>query len=176
MAICAASLLGTEYPGDDPELWSYPMLAQALQKIGVPTENLTELFDRMMFNGTFRNDDDHPRNHAAIYNVHEKRWSLSPTFDVVPNNQDDPHSPILMTMQVSKGRRDVRPASVLGDTAHFGFQSRVQARDHLHALLTKIEASFLDDIARQIFKALAAALRKQAATAIGLLRTNDLSD
>ena len=57
-------------------------LAEEHKRIGAPLEDRLDLFGRMVFNAIAGNDDDHPRNHAAIYKASEKRWRLSPDFDV----------------------------------------------------------------------------------------------
>lgn len=141
MAISAASLLGTEYPGGLTEThrWSYPRLAEELKRIGAPREDLTELFDRMVFNALVGNDDDHPRNHAALYEPVENRWRLSPAFDVVPNPDEHPKT---LTMQLSLGRFDISRDAVLADAIRFGFESKEAASNHLEALLARIAAAF----------------------------------
>lgn len=142
MSISGASLLQTEYPGTTPEeiaRWSYPRLAEELQRIGAPTEDRIELFDRMVFNAVVGNDDDHPRNHAAIYRQGEKRWRLAPAFDVVPNPDEQPKT---LTMQLSTSRVDIARASVLADALRFGFQNREAASAHLNDLLEQIQQAF----------------------------------
>lgn len=170
MAISAASLLGTEYPNGDTERWSYPLLAQALRKIGAPPEDLQELFNRMVFNGVVRNDDDHPRNHAAIYDADARCWRLSPAFDVVPNMADDDARPAPLMMQLSLGRRDVSRDSILADAVHFGFRSREMAAVHLDQLLDRIEAAFPEDIAQAMPQGLAGQLRDQTQASMRVLR------
>ena len=141
MAISAASLLGTEYPGGAIETarWSYPRLAEELKRIGAPTSDLVELFNRMVFNAIVGNDDDHPRNHAAIYQATEKRWRLSPAFDVVPNPDEHPKK---LSMQLSVGRFDISREAVLADARRFGFNDTAQAIVHLDALLIRISQAF----------------------------------
>lgn len=139
MVISAASLLSAEYPGGPRAGWSYPLLAQILQRIGAPQSDQIELFDRMVFNGIVGNDDDHPRNHAAMYNAQEKRWRLSPAFDVVPNPEMEPKA---LTMQVSAGRFDITRKAMLADAVLFGFRDEGTAALHLDALLEKIADAF----------------------------------
>lgn len=140
MAISAASLLGTEYPGQlNTSQWSYPRLAEELRRIGAPREDLIELFERMVFNAAIGNDDDHPRNHAATYSSTERRWRLSPAFDVVPNPDENPRT---LTMQLSLGRFDISREAALTDALRFGFESPEAARLHLDALLERIYESF----------------------------------
>lgn len=139
MAISAASLLSVEYPGGLRAGWSYPFLAQVLKRIGAPPDDLIELFNRMVFNAIVGNDDDHPRNHAAIYHAQEARWRLSPAFDVVPNPDEEPRS---LTMQLAAGRFDISREAVLADAPQFGFEDRGAAARHLDRLLLNIADAF----------------------------------
>lgn len=142
MCLSAATLLQTEYPGGGPgesSRWSYPRLAEELQRTGAPLEDRIELFGRMVFNAVCGNDDAHVRNHAAVYRHDEKRWRLSPAFDVVPNTVE---APTLLMMQLSLGRFEISRAAVLQDAARFGFGSRLHAEKHLDGLLMAIEGAY----------------------------------
>jgi serine/threonine-protein kinase HipA len=141
MCASAATLLQTEYPGGasgETSRWSYPRLAEELQRIGAPLEDRVELFGRMVFNAVCGNDDDHVRNHAVVYRPQEGRWRLAPAFDVVP---DTAETPTRLAMQPSAGRFDISRASVLADALRFGFESRREAERHLDALLARIDAA-----------------------------------
>ena len=48
-----------------------------------PTEDLRELWRRMVFSELVRNTDDHLRNHGFL--LTPKGWRLAPMFDVNPN-------------------------------------------------------------------------------------------
>lgn len=126
MVLSGASLLETEYPAGrdatalNQSRWSYPLLAQALRRIGVPKEDLNELFGRMVFNALCGNDDDHPRNHAVIWVQKENKWRLSPAFDVVPNVNENPNK---LAMQISFNQWHIRHESILSDWRYFGFTS-----------------------------------------------------
>lgn len=144
MVLSGATLLQTEYPerygsgqnqGQNEARWSYPLLAQALRRIGVPECDLNELFGRMIFNAVCGNDDDHPRNHAAIWNQVESRWRLSPAFDVVPNIESKPNN---LAMQLSDGRWDISPQSLMADWKFFGFKSLDDANAYKAVLLKRI--------------------------------------
>lgn len=150
MVISGASLLETEYPasrnsgGQNQARWSYPLLAQALRRIGVPRSDLNELFGRMLFNAICGNDDDHPRNHAAIWNQQERKWRLAPAFDVVPNISDIPRH---LAMQLSANRWDITQESSLADWRYFGFESIIQAEQYRDKKIEHITlaAKVLDD-------------------------------
>ena len=140
MVLSGATLLQTEYPerqgsGQNQARWSYPLLAQALRRIGVPECDLNELFGRMVFNAVCGNDDDHPRNHAVIWNQAESRWRLSPAFDIVPNIESSPRS---LAMQLSDGRWDIGRQSLMADWKFFGFKSLDAANAYKSALLGRI--------------------------------------
>ncbi|OZI26760.1 protein kinase [Bordetella genomosp. 9] len=139
MAISGATLLSTEYPGAARASWSYPRLAEQLRQIGAPVEDQIELFDRMVFNAIVGNDDDHPRNHAAIYCADEKRWRLSPAFDIVPDPESTPR---MLSMQLSEGRFDIDREAVLAGAAHFGLFDKHAADAHLQALVQRIADAY----------------------------------
>ena len=147
MTLSGATLLRTEYPGRlKPEQWSYPRLAEELLQLGAPLEDGQELFGRMVFNALVGNDDDHPRNHAAVYNHPEGRWRLAPAFDVVPNPDQTPDR---LCMQLSMGRFDISREAVLADALRFGFHGPIQARDFLDAFLARVERDF-DGVANRL--------------------------
>jgi serine/threonine-protein kinase HipA len=63
---------------------SYLEIVDFLTKNGANVENdLTELWQRIVFNLFVANTDDHLRNHGFI--LTEKGWILSPAFDINPN-------------------------------------------------------------------------------------------
>lgn len=142
MAISGASLLQTEYPGGtDTSTWSYPRLAEELKRIGAPDEDRHELFRRMVFNAVIGNDDDHPKNHAAIYRHDEQRWRLAPAFDAVPNPDE---TPVYLAMQLSQGTRTIARPAALADFVRFGFSTREQAAQQLDLLLRRLEVHVTD--------------------------------
>ncbi|HEV2610771.1 MAG TPA: HipA domain-containing protein [Noviherbaspirillum sp.] len=149
MAVSGASLLQTEYPAAsqaEASRWSYPRLAEELRRIGAPDEDRKELFGRMVFNAVIGNDDDHPRNHAVVFNPREQRWRLSPAFDVVPNLEETPKS---LTLQLSSGANVITRAAILGDAIRFGFLDPEEADRYLDALLARIQSA-LDRVASKL--------------------------
>jgi serine/threonine-protein kinase HipA len=141
MCVSAASLLQAEYPGDyaRDDRWSYPRLAEELKRIGAPPEDRIELFGRMVFNAMCGNDDDHVRNHAVVWNESERRWRLSPAFDVVPNPLE---TPARLAMQLSTGRVDISREAALADAHRFGLDGRAEAEHYLDALVLRIGHAF----------------------------------
>jgi len=148
MVLSGASLLETEYPidrgagGQNQARWSYPLLAQALRRIGAPKVDLNELFGRMVFNALCGNDDDHPRNHAVIWKQQENKWRLSPAFDVVPNMSELPRQ---LAMQLSANRWDIQQDALLADWRYFGFDSLSQAELYKNQIMHRIELA-ADDL------------------------------
>lgn len=141
LCVSAASLLQAEYPGElQTGRWSYPRLAEELRLAGAPVEDRIELFGRMIFNAVCGNDDDHVRNHAIVYRHAERRWRLSPAFDVVPNPVE---TPTRLHMQVSQGRFDISREAVLADAHRFGFGGQEEAGACLDRLLVRISAGFV---------------------------------
>jgi serine/threonine-protein kinase HipA len=77
------SAAGSEY--------GYPELAQVLRRRGVVqggvhTNQMQELFRRMVFNILLDNTDDHEKNHALLVND-AGQFELSPAYDVLPSGQ-----------------------------------------------------------------------------------------
>jgi serine/threonine-protein kinase HipA len=73
------------------ELSGYPELAQLLRRrgvAGVNTEQMHELFRRMVFNILIDNTDDHDKNHVLLSRDEQSgQLELAPAFDVLPSGQ-----------------------------------------------------------------------------------------
>ena len=87
--ISALTLIGC-HEQDSPSK-SYADIAEAIRKHGAASSianDLKELFGRMIFNILVSNDDDHLRNHGALWSSQgdsqSNGWVLSPLYDVVP--------------------------------------------------------------------------------------------
>lgn len=169
MVLSGASLLETEYPagrdakGQNQARWSYPLLAQALRRIGAPQVDLNELFGRMIFNALCGNDDDHPRNHAVIWKQQENKWRLSPAFDVVPNMNELPRQ---LAMQLSTNRWDIQQDALLADWRYFGFDSLSQAEVYRNQIMHQIELAADDLESDGLSSAQAQLLRSRMSTVI----------
>ncbi len=78
--LSAMSLLGLN-DGDDA---TYTDIAESIRMYSsAPTEDLHELWRRMVFNVMIGNLDDHLRNHGFLYDRDDK-WRLSPAYDLNP--------------------------------------------------------------------------------------------
>lgn len=77
------TILRTEDTHRHRDRWSYVLLAEELRRISAqPKHDAAELFRRMVFNSLISNNDDHPRNHAAV--APDSDWRLSPAYDLTP--------------------------------------------------------------------------------------------
>ena len=82
--LSAHSLLGLDDSVTDRTGWSYIDLAHVLRRISVkPDDDARELYRRAVFNALTSNIDDHPRNHAVIWEG--DGWRLSPAYDMTPS-------------------------------------------------------------------------------------------
>ena len=78
--LSAMSFLGIE-DGDEA---TYTDIAEMIRMHSrAPTEDLHELWRRIVFNVMAGNLDDHPRNHAFLYD-YDNKWRLSPAYDLNP--------------------------------------------------------------------------------------------
>lgn len=67
---------------------SYLEIVEFIENYGVDvTENLHQLWRRIVFNIAISNTDDHLRNHGFI--LKEKGWVLSPAYDLNPSIEKD---------------------------------------------------------------------------------------
>lgn len=60
---------------------SYMNLFKSMVKWGEENSVGLEIWKRIAFNALVGNIDDHPRNHAMIF---DGQWKISPAFDIVP--------------------------------------------------------------------------------------------
>lgn len=61
--------------------YSYEQALLAMRQLGLPMQQIEELFRRMAFNIVARNQDDHVKNIAFLMNK-SGEWSLAPAFDM----------------------------------------------------------------------------------------------
>ena len=68
----------------DNDTHSYLEIADALRQYGAePSNDLAQLWRRIVFSILISNTDDHLRNHGFLYERH-KGWLLSPAYDLNP--------------------------------------------------------------------------------------------
>ena len=73
-----------------------------------PTEDLHELWRRIVFNVMVGNLDDHLRNHGFLYDRDDK-WRLSPAYDLNPVPLTEKAREL--TTWISRRRAGCRPGS-----------------------------------------------------------------
>ena len=74
-----------DWTGDTPG--SYSDIADVIRQISSrPSDDLRELWRRIVFTILITNTDDHLKNHGFIY-AGGDRWRLSPAFDINPSPQ-----------------------------------------------------------------------------------------
>lgn len=98
------------------ERWRYAVVADEMRRRGVPVADLQELFMRMCFNALIGNDDDHPKNHAILFQ--QGQWRLAPLYDVVPSLDGQP--PESLAMAPGKSGTLIRRDNLLSHASHFG--------------------------------------------------------
>ncbi len=80
----AMTLLGYNDGAGHEDGVSYLELAEIIQRFGAePTQDLEQLWRRILFNVCVSNTDDHLRNHGFI--LSERGWRISPAYDMNPN-------------------------------------------------------------------------------------------
>jgi serine/threonine-protein kinase HipA len=103
--LSAMSLLG-KTDGDDA---TYTDIAEMIRMhSSAPTDDLHELFRRLVFNVLISNHDDHLRNHAFLHDIGEQ-WRLSPAYDLnpAPASTTDGHLATAISDKGSEARLDL---------------------------------------------------------------------
>ncbi len=110
---------------------SYLDIAAFISAYGAnPTQDLKELWKRIVFNIAVSNTDDHLRNHAFL--LTDNGWSLSPLYDVNPNPNGGP-----LALNISEYDNARSIELILDVSKHFGIdreEALVTAKD----VLTKV--------------------------------------
>lgn len=120
---------------------SYVELAQTLRRISAqPVQDVTELFQRMVFNLVVGNSDDHVKNHGVLHQG-KGLWRLAPAFDLVA--QLDSHTGY-QELAILPGRHASSLSLAREAAPHFGF-SAPQA-DDLIAATARTVASLVDGV------------------------------
>lgn len=109
-----------------------------------PKATLRELFSRITFNILTGNTDDHPRNHAVIWNG--ERAQLSPAYDICPQPRSGGEAAQIMAI----GRDGWRMSQVAGCLEHAGtyLLSEREARAIIDEQIQTIRAGW-DDVCEE---------------------------
>jgi len=111
------------------EQFGYPELAQLLRRKGVAqgnrySQDMQELFRRMLFNILIDNTDDHEQNHALVM-TERGQYELAPAFDVLPSGQ----ALGFQQMRVGEQAADSTLANALSMSSLFALKSDEAARE-----------------------------------------------
>lgn len=104
------------------ETGSYLELASVMNKLGMG-KDLGQLFRRMAYNAIMRNTDDHPKNHAFLYDGHTLK--LSPAFDIVPVSFSlTMDKPAALAMSAGYLGQSTHRRNIVSGAAKFGLEAR----------------------------------------------------
>lgn len=115
----AHTVLGMGDPRQDGRLKSYPLLRFQARR-WTRAEIGADLWRRLAFNALVSNMDDHPRNHALVYDGQcDGRWSLSKAYDIVAAPAT---GPVRLCLQIHAGNVIATPASLLVSANEMGVE------------------------------------------------------
>ena len=117
---------------------SYRGLADQLRRFGSePTQDLQQLWRRMVFNILCNNNDDHLRNHGFLWDG--RGWLLSPGYDIVAFPQVGTERDL--AIGVGRNGRRATIENALTDVASFGL-SRSEAISIAWAMQKNVKTSW----------------------------------
>ncbi len=139
--LSAHTLLGLSESVMDRRGWSYIDLAHLLRRTSTAAAaDARELFLRASFNALVSNLDDHPRNHAVVWEG--RGWRLSPAYDVTPalaRSQDER----LLAMSVCETGGDrsrwANRSRLISGAPHFGL-----TEPEANGLISEMKARVLE--------------------------------
>ncbi|MDQ3555297.1 MAG: type II toxin-antitoxin system HipA family toxin [Gemmatimonadota bacterium] len=133
--VSALTMLDAEESLTDMTNWSYLLLADELQRWSSRgRDDRAELFRRVVFNALISNNDDHPRNHAAV--AAGQDWRLAPAYDLTPSPQGGTQERSLALVCGHHGRAACR-ANLVSAAPRFGL-TREEASaevDRIHQVI-----------------------------------------
>lgn len=139
--LSAHTLLGLTESTVDRSGWSYTDLAHSLRRISTsPGGDARELFLRVVFNALISNLDDHPRNHAVVWD--EGGWRLSPVYDLTPSAAQSQDERLLaMTVGQPGGNRPrwANRSNLVSGAEHFGL-----SKDEADEIISSMKARVID--------------------------------
>jgi len=134
-----SALTACNFHESDYSAWSYRALAEAIRKLSpTPSDDLIEMFRRMVFNILLNNDDDHPRNHGFLY-TGKGRWKLSPLYDVVPRDQLS--NTFRLALNIGNWGKEASKRNALSAAAYFGL-SDVRAKKIWREMVDAVEGGW----------------------------------
>jgi serine/threonine-protein kinase HipA len=134
--LSAHTLLGLDDSVTDRRGWSYIDLAHALRRVSVsPEDDARELYRRAVFNALTSNTDDHPRNHAVVWEG--GGWRLSPAYDMTPSvgrAQDERRLAMAVGSIPGVEPRWANRENIVSSAPHFGL-----SEDEADALISELK-------------------------------------
>ena len=120
---------------------SYAELADVIRhQFTDPAETLAELFARIVFNVLVGNTDDHPRNHAAIWDG--THATLTPAYDICP--QPRAGGETAQAMAIGRDGERLSRLDVCIDAAHVYLLEAREAHDIIERLVTVVHDQWDD--------------------------------
>jgi serine/threonine-protein kinase HipA len=117
----------TMLEASDGEQRSYLEIAEVIEtSTATVSEDLAQLWRRIVFSVLISNTDDHLRNHGFLHQWADV-WRLSPAFDLNPNPEPGPK---FLSTSIDGGDDAASIASALGVADYFGL-TPARARDVL---------------------------------------------
>ncbi len=126
----ASSLSFMQWDESDRLSWDYGAIADAMRR-HTPVEDIREMFRRMVFNILVRNTDDHPRNHAFLFD--SSGISLSPAYDIVPSiSRPGVGTEFSLAMSLGDRGREATVENAMSRAIRFGLsdqEARTEVKD-----------------------------------------------
>lgn len=122
---------------------TYTGLSEAIRlRFTDAASTLRELFSRIAFNICVGNTDDHARNHAAFWDGPTERLTLTPAYDVCPQQRSTGEAIQAMAYGPDGERRS--RLTLLVDAAHLYLLDRVEAQEIVDRVVAVIRAEWSD--------------------------------
>jgi serine/threonine-protein kinase HipA len=122
---------------------TYSGLAEAIRlRFTDAASTLRELFSRIAFNICVGNTDDHARNHAAFWDGQAERLTLTPAYDVCPQQRSTGEASQAMAYGPGGERRS--RLALLVDGAHLYLLERGEAQEIVDRVVAVIRAEWSD--------------------------------
>jgi len=94
-------------------IFSYEMLFETMRSLRLSYAEAEQMFRRMVFNILAKNCDDHTKNFAFMYNQKEKKWRLSPAYDICYAYDENNFWVNQQTLSVNGKRKNISTEDLL---------------------------------------------------------------
>ncbi|MDL5034272.1 type II toxin-antitoxin system HipA family toxin [Pelomonas sp. APW6] len=152
--VSAMTVLGADDDAYKRTNWSYPLLAQELDRwSSEPAKDKEQLFRCMVLRAMLSDGDDHPRNYALIRDPNSAsnqgrggstlgQWRLSPMYDCVVGRGEGRKESAL-AMNIGRMGREISEANILSQCRAFGLST-----DQAAAIMAEIQQAVLTQFPR----------------------------